>query len=152
MFLSAIEVFPKECMGCLCHKQKNKIEVAIPYQYAKRKTEEVYSTSAIMFEGLLGIHFKKTCDYHSHTRTAKREVVEPSETDIQGLSTGMMEVIVQIRRTTSVKHYLRCNPGETISMSWGRYRGIIAAFIRIINPLDKTKTVYYKRVGLVLER
>ena len=149
MFWSAMEVFPKECMGCLCEHQ-GRIVLAIPYQTAKRKEEEVESISSSFFETTLDSQFKKICDYHSHTRVGKREKPGLSETDTKDLAMGEMEAIVHIRRCRSNKHGIRQNPGGTVSVAWGCFRGLIAAFVRRKDPNGVKKT-YYESMGLVLE-
>ena len=150
MFWSAMEVFPKECMGCLCRHRKDRIELAIPYQTAKRKMEEVESTSSSFFNTTLSGPFKKTCDYHSHTRMPKGEKPGLSETDIKDLAIGEVEAIVQIRRCRTSKHEIRQNPSGTISVAWGCFRGLIVTFVRCKDPAGKKK-LYYKRARLALE-
>jgi len=147
MFWSAMEVFPKECMGCLC-RSKNRLDLAVPYQTAKRKTEEVESTSSSFFESVLPRLF--ACDYHSHTRMPKGEKPGLSETDTKDLALGEMEAIVHIRRCRSRKHGIRGNPGGTVSVAWGCFRGLIAAFVRCKDPAGEKKT-YYQQVRLTLE-
>ena len=90
------------------------------------------------------------CDYHSHPRLPKGEKPGLSETDIRDLAIGEMEGLVHIRKVRPVRHEVRQNPSGTISISWGRFRGLIAAFVRRKGSGGRKK-LYYEQVRLTLE-
>ncbi len=150
---SAAEVFPKECMGCVCYGPKNQIVAAFPYQIARRKDMEVWSNSATYFDKLFktGL-FKKLGDFHSHTFQSFEKVfpLTPSQTDLEQLPIGGIEVIVQIRRTRRKSNKWKTTKGGKITIAWDRYRFLIAAFMRI-DGHDKNNIPLYKRVRLLLD-
>jgi len=150
---SAAEVFPKECMGCVCYGSKNAIVAAFPYQVASRKDMEVCSDSSVYFDKMFktGL-FKKLGDFHSHTFQSfeKLQPLTPSPTDLNQLPIGGIEVIVQIRRTRKKSNSWRTTKGGSVSIAWDRYRFLIAAFMRI-DGHDKDKVPLYKKVGLLLD-
>ena len=111
--------------------------------------EEVASASSSFFETNLKSWF--ICDYHSHPRLPKGEKPGLSETDIKDLAIGEMEGLVHIRRVVQPNRYeIRQNSSGTISVAWGRFRGLVAAFVRCKGSGGKKK-LYYKQVRLILE-
>lgn len=149
---SAAEVFPKECMGCLGGiVGSDSVAVAIPYQLAKRKAREVVSSSPDMFKELLGGHYVKFADYHSHTFEAYEDVLElePSSQDMQEIKHGEVEIIIQMTKSKSSVQRTRQLKDGSISGSLGRFRFLIRAFVRI-RGVDKFKFPRYKVLRLVL--
>lgn len=151
---SAAEVFPKECMGCICYSSKNSIVAAFPYQIARRKDQEVWSNSAVYFDKLFktGGFYKKLGDFHSHTFQSFEKLypLTPSPTDLNELPIGGIEVIVQVRRTRRNGNSWRTTSGGRISIAWERYRFLIAAFKRI-DGHDSAGVPLYKKVRLFLD-
>lgn len=138
MIASAVEVFPKECMGSVCALQVPTVEGricgAFPYQLARRSPEEVSSLSSWMFLDLLseGGPWVKIGDYHSHTyrRCKKIEELLPSGTDLEGMGVGDVEIIVQVCKTKQCRNSWR-GVREGIRISWGKYRFLLKGFLRL---------------------
>lgn len=150
---SAAEVFPKECMGTVCVRSLTPriLEVAIPYQLARRQLEAVTSNSSSAFDKLFSTGlYDKFGDFHSHPFLSSEELLplEPSETDLKQLRVGDVEVIVRARRTVRNSDTWRIT-SEGISISWGRFRFLISAFRRI-QGTDATGCPLYKRLRLCL--
>jgi proteasome lid subunit RPN8/RPN11 len=151
MVCSAIEVFPKECMGCVLGK-KNVVLSAFPYQNARRKLKEVTSMSSSIFTCLFkNGKIKKIADYHSHTyqHFERSEHCAPSAMDIAQLDVGGVEFIVQIRKRRKKSSYMRCSSG-TIHIGWKRFRCSIVAFRRC-DGFEECD-ILYDRVRLGLKK
>ena len=134
MIASAIETYPKECMGAVfCSNLKSiKIETAIPYQIARRNTSTVYSETSTEFIKLNRNGFIKLGDYHSHPYTNK-EVLDPllpSFCDIKDIAVGDIELIIRLHkvRTKSSKIVTK---KDCICISWGKFRIQVMAFKKI---------------------
>ena len=150
---SAAEVYPKECMGTIYveSKSKNLIIGAIPYQLAKRKDAEVTSNSATGFERFFSLgEYVKLGDYHSHTFQFFEQLLplEPSETDLEQLKEGDIEVIVRAKRTNKKSYSWRVKE-DGINISWGRFRFLISVFERLPGT-DNEGIPLYKRLRLAL--
>lgn len=129
---SAIEVFPKECIGLVFGKAGNGV-LAVPIQVARRRNESVTTISDLLsdkFETFLG--FKRLCGYHSHTFTARErdDDVRPSDTDMKGIDVGEIEVIVNIRKRRRTSNSIAAVDG-CILMSFAGYDLKMSAFERI---------------------
>ena len=149
---AAVEVFPKECMGCICCNQQGKINAAFSYQIARRKAQQVTSTSAEYFDKLFPSgSFSKLGDFHSHTyqHFEKLDPLEPSKTDLDQLKIGGIEIIIQIKRTRSNLNKWQKSK-DRIKIALGRYRCMIAAFMRI-KGIDIYGVPLYKEVSLNLD-
>ena len=148
---SAAEVYPKECMGSVCCPVSDQAHIvaAFPYQIARRKLAEVTSESPDVFDKLFNNGpFIKFGDFHSHPFQAFEEVypLGPSETDLNDLKNGEIEIIVQVRRTRKNSNYWR-NTKVGVSIAWDRYRFFIGAFMRT-GGLDVEGVPLYKKVRL----
>jgi len=149
---AAVEVFPKECMGCICCNSQGKINAAFSYQIARRKEQQVTSTSAEYFDKLFPSGtFLKLGDFHSHTyqHFEKLDPLEPSPTDLNQLKIGGIEVIIRIKRTRANLNKWQKSNGR-IKIALGRYRCLIAAFMRI-DGIDLLGVPLYKEVRLNLD-
>ena len=149
---SATEVFPRECMGCICCDGFGRIAAAFPYQLAIRRAQAVSSDSASVFDKLLESGpFLKLGDFHSHTFQANEKIppLEPSNVDLEELEVGGIEIIVQVRRTRKKRNNWR-NSKDGISIAWGRFRFLICAFMRI-KGIDSEGIPLYKRIRTCLE-
>lgn len=148
---AAIEVFPKECMGCICADKKDQLMGAFAYQLAHRKLVEVNSDSAQVFEKFFKeAGFKKFADFHSHTFQHFDELLplEPSSTDLREIEIGGIEFIIEIRRTRKIKKFWKQDKDE-IKIGWGRWRFAIAAFQRL-KFFGKHKIPLYKKLKIRL--
>lgn len=136
----------------VCDPKTGHLIAAFPYQVASRKPQEVISQSSGTFDKFFEDGpFAKFSDYHSHTFQAFERILPlgPSETDLDGLKPGMVEIIVQIRRTRRNGSYWRMTKGGKISIAWGRYRFLIGAFMRM-KDTDENGVPLYDEVGLKL--
>lgn len=141
---AAIEVYPKECMGCLIVKRrpskKSRIATVIgifPYQLAKRSRDAVESGSHWKFKDLM----RKTGswdlmgDFHSHpyTEREKDTPTEPSWWDLENISVGDTEVIIKIVKVSkkSKNFTLRHKKDGTVDLKIGYYECNILAFSKI---------------------
>lgn len=134
MAFSAIEVFPKECMGGLLAKHgKNPIIVAsIPYQLAKRTQDAVETYSSLkLSEMKLGRLFKLG-DYHSHPfcGTKNSEPLEPSDYDLKDAKEGDIDCIIRVIKTGRRNHRGLRGCGTSISMAEATFRILMKAFWR----------------------
>lgn len=150
---SASEVYPKECMGCVCTdaEDETKIVAAFPYQLAKRKDQEVYSESGVAFESVFKSgSFRKFGDYHSHPYKSfeRLDPLAPSPTDLKELPLNGIEIIVRIRKTKKKANFWRNSKGGRVHVGWGKYRCTIGAFMRIPGR-DKYGIPLYKDIRLV---
>lgn len=143
---SAIEVYPKECMGLIFGKS-NCAKIAIPLQQAKRKEKEVTSDSILFLDKFATFcGYKRICAYHSHpfdSREAKGPV-EPSTVDIDGIAAGDIEIITNIRRTRKKSSLFTCSDGN-INILFDNYMLEISTFMRA-EPEELT----YKKIPMIL--
>jgi proteasome lid subunit RPN8/RPN11 len=151
---SAIEVFPKECMGGVCVKtgDRRKVVSAVPYQVAKRSNREIISESSYLFGTLLKQGgFRKLGDYHSHAfrQWDVLTPLEPSGVDLKELPIGGIEIIVSIRRTNKNAFYLKQASSHAIHFACGRYRCVIGAFQRL-RGYGRRKIPLYKKLEIEL--
>lgn len=147
---AAAEVFPKECMGCICCDEFNKVVVAFPYQLAKRRDQEVSSDSSFNFDKLFQTGpFVKMGDFHSHTFQSFEKIptLGPSSVDLEELPIGGIEVIVQIKRARR-KYNSWKNTENGISISWERFRFLIGAFMRV-EGIDSDGVPLYKKIRIM---
>jgi hypothetical protein len=151
---SATEVFPKECMGCVCCNSKNIISIAVPYQIARRNEEEVTSKSPDMFEKMFPSgEYTKFGDYHSHPFQSfeKKIKLKPSPTDLDELKIGSVEIIAETRRARRKGSRWYCAKDGSIRIAWGRFRFKIAAFMRL-EGMDKEGIPLYKQIKMNLDK
>lgn len=143
MAFSAIEVFPKECMGGMLAK-KGKIPLiaaAVPYQIAKRTKESVETESSPKLSNMGVGHLYKIGDFHSHPFEGKKDAVPltPSEYDFETTDKGELDLIIRVMRARSNKRKSLCMKGLSISMSEGRFRILIRAYYRDEKEYKKIK-------------
>jgi len=134
MSFAAIEVFPKECMGGLISLPTRLpvIVAAVPYQIAKRTTEEVETDSSSLLSSLrIGRHLK-IGDFHSHPFSGRMESepLAPSKTDFEDAIEGEWDLIVRIVRVRSSLHRRMREHGGSLSMSEGRFRILMRGYYR----------------------
>lgn len=150
---SSCEVFPKECMGSVCcvsmPTRVGNIVAAFPFQKADRMISSVSSYSVNLFEEMTSAGPWITMGgYHSHTQRAN-EIVSclPSPTDIEELGIGGLEIISRISHDRKqTRNVWKNNASGRISISWGKFQFLIAAYVRTEAPSDKD--LYYIQVPI----
>lgn len=134
MAFASIEVFPKECMGGLLALPTRVpiIVAAVPYQLAKRTTEEVETYSSSLLSSIRTGKTMKLGDFHSHPFSGRieSEPLAPSESDFEDSSQGEVDVIVRIVRVRSSMYRRITEHGGSLSMSEGRFRILMRAYYR----------------------
>jgi hypothetical protein len=86
--------------------------------------------------------------YHSHTQRAD-EIVSclPSPTDIEELDIGGLEIISRISHSRQqTRNVWKNNASGSISISWGKFQFLIAAYVRIEAP--SRKHLYYRQIPI----
>lgn len=155
---SAAEVFPNECIGILCCTslpgRRGLVNAAFPYQMARRNPDTVSTDSSdfflAMFNRSLNSRFLKMGDYHSHPfRYPERiEPLLPSEYDLESLVVGAIEIIVRVRRVKKNRNSWKSDRGS-IKISWGKFRFLIKAFVRMDDDEDGSPTFRVIKIQLV---
>jgi proteasome lid subunit RPN8/RPN11 len=150
---SACEVFPRECIGSVCctslPARVGNIVVAFPFQKADRMISSVSSYSVNLFDEMTSAGPWTTMGgYHSHTQRAG-EIVSclPSQTDLEDLDIGGLEIISRISHDRKqTRNVWKNNASGCISISWGKFQFLIAAYVRTEAPSDKD--FYYIQVPI----
>lgn len=155
---SACEVFPDECMGTLCclglPKHSGSIDAAFPFQLAKRYKEEVQSHSYLFFNRMIkkSVPWHTIGSYHSHTcYSDKHQILAyPSETDLEGMSIGELEVIVRTmrKRKRNINSWQNTRQGN-ISVAWGKFQFLLCGFVRE-RDYDEYNVPLYRKIELRL--
>jgi hypothetical protein len=155
MCMSAIEVFPRETIGCVCSRGDMCASIAFPYQVARRNRRSVSSLSSCCFGKLLdggSGGWLKLGDFHSHPFQYFEEIatLEPSEDDVRSIRVGQMEIIVRTRMTRGRRHRWRCRArGGRVEASQGRFRFLVRAFVRMPGRIEQGMPAY-RTIDLVL--
>lgn len=150
---SACEVFPRECMGSVCCTsvpvKVGNIVAAFPFQKADRMISSVSSYSVNLFDEITSAGPWLTMGgYHSHTQRAG-EIVPclPSPTDVEELDIGGLEIISRISHDRKhTRNVWTNNASGRISISWGKFQFLIAAYVRMEAPSNKD--LYYSQVSI----
>lgn len=144
MMVSAMEAYPKECMGVVLSSRRGFVLSAIPYQLARRRPMSVSSESCLRLERLFSRGcVRKMCDYHSHiyAREGPSWEVEPSDDDLIGTGVGGLEMIVGVRRVRSSANWIR-NSGKGVLAALGTFRFKVALFEKL------SVALLYDKIGL----
>jgi len=131
---AAIEVFPKECMGGLLAipGRVPLVVASVPYQLAKRTTEEVETYSSPKLSLMRLGRLVKIGDFHSHPFSGIKnsEPLNPSEYDVKDSSEGEVDLIVRVVRVRFKWHRSPRKHGKSISMSEGMFRMLIKGYYK----------------------
>jgi proteasome lid subunit RPN8/RPN11 len=150
MAAAAGEVFPKECCGFLCSDAGT--VVAMPFQLATRRNDEVASASYDLFENWFHRGPKPIGSFHSHTKPSKKVMTywAPSETDLENMVVGDMEVIICIRKAKNNWQFEARQHRTGILVGIGKFRMAMHCFARIIG-FNKNCIPKYKLVPMRLQ-
>jgi proteasome lid subunit RPN8/RPN11 len=140
IILSCVEVYHNECLGVLLgYKTRNRVfvEYAIPFQSAKRSTEEVipnWRREAKVIEILPKmIHLEKLGYYHSHPQDPKNRrikgIAELSQADKESMEVEEVELIVAVNDALKKSAWDKTARGG-LSGTIGNYRFKIAGFYK----------------------
>lgn len=155
MLASAIETFPKECVGQLFSDGSSFF--AMPFQIAHRTKVSVVSYSSRKISVICGRRTKKFAEYHSHPFEGWELVSppEPSFDDVKGMCVGDIEFIINIYKLDNSRKFVTSSNGE-IRAGMGFFRLSIRAFEKIapikgMKAFDSKPSDYYNRVNVYLE-
>lgn len=161
LIASAVEVYPKECIGCLLVRRSKKsqsskkIAGVFSYQLAKRSRDAVtsYSLHKMRSFALRSKKWDVLGEFHSHpyTESEKETPTEPSIEDLKGLKVGNIEIIVKI--VNGIRFHKSSNPRHkkngTINMNVGYYECNILAFRKLRDiKIGRKKCHRYETIKL----